>query len=374
MPVLYANNASSTLASAINSSTNLITIGNWAASKFPSITTNSGDFFFATIEEGSTREIVRVTATNSGTSTLTATRGQEGTTAASFTAAAKIEVRATAGLLDALGKTVDIWEQTTAGSYTWRKPTGAKLLHILMFGGGGGGGSGRNRSGATGDAAGGGGGSPGSRVEFWLPASALGATASVSVGGGGSGGVGPAGTQDGNPGNSGGLTHINNVFQAPSGAGGDGGSTSAGFSYASRGDAPTSSMFGIVVDGKSGSGAATNGNPGTRNGLGAGGGGGGGGLLNGQTTFHSGGLGGFGGATIRGDVYGSTTGSRSGPGFNSHTSNWTGGDGGQGGGTAENGYDGGYPGGGGGGGGAASGSAGSGGRGGGGYVRITTFF
>ena len=58
MPVLYANNASSTLASSINNSVTSITIGNWANSKFPSIAAGSGDFYFATIEEGATMEIV----------------------------------------------------------------------------------------------------------------------------------------------------------------------------------------------------------------------------------------------------------------------------------------------------------------------------
>ena len=398
MPVLYANNASSTLASAINNSVTSITIGNWANSKFPSIAAGSGDFYFATIEEGATMEIVRVTATNSGTSTLTVTRGQESTTAASFTTAAKIEVRATAGMLDAL-KTADIWEQTAPGTYTWTKPTGAKLVHVLMYGGGGGGGSGYRRStSAISAASGGGGGAGGGRMESWIPASALPATVSVTVGAGGGGGAAQtANDTSGVAGSSGTASN----FQHPSwpaagtfrlaayqGNPGNGGTTTGAVSGPATDQMIASSQDNNLLRNSGGTGhRGTGADPassfqnGGMSGLGPGGGGGGAGFDASGTAARDGGQGGLGGRNI---FWSSSSDTRGGvvnaAGSNSADGRWTGGSGGSGGANSasanpKNGYAGGYPGGGGGGGGAATAAnSGAGGAGADGYVRITTFF
>lgn len=398
MPVIYANNASSTLASGINSSVTSITIGNWAASRFPTISAGSGDFFFATIEEGSTREIVRVTATNSGTSTLTVERGAESTTAAAFTTAATIQVRATAGMLDALGKTADIWEQTTPGTYTWTKPTGAKLVHVLLYGGGGGGGGGYRRSTSTISAAsGGGGGAGGGRTEAWLPASLLPATMTAIVGSGGT--AGAAATADntnGGNGGSGGSSEFRSVnfstdFQriAAYGGyfGGGGGTTPPGGGFS------TDQMFLTGQDNNilrniGGSGMRGTGSDsvfsaqGGMNGVGPGGGGGGAGFDVSSTTSREGAKGGRGGRNLYWSATSDTTGgnTNSGAGQASMAYNYTGGSGGDGGanGSSANpksGYAGGYPGGGGGGGGATTAAnSGAGGAGANGFIRVTTFY
>lgn len=101
---LFANNARSTLAAGINNSVTSLTVSTGEGALFPSPT--GGDWFLATLAlrpVGVTEtawEIVKVTA-RSGDA-LTIVRAQEGTTALSWSSGTLIELRATAGTLEAL--------------------------------------------------------------------------------------------------------------------------------------------------------------------------------------------------------------------------------------------------------------------------------
>ena len=112
MPVIYSNNASTTLSAGINDSTT--TIGIASASGFPSI--GSGEYYFATIANTNNTkiEVVKVTA---GTTSLTVVRGQDGTTAQAFDSGDNFQLRVTAATLGAATKTdVNITGGAIAGA------------------------------------------------------------------------------------------------------------------------------------------------------------------------------------------------------------------------------------------------------------------
>jgi hypothetical protein len=100
MGIKFANGAFATLASGINSSATSITLTSGQGARFPSL--SGGDYFFATlIDTSNNLEIVKCTARS--TDVLTVTRGQESTTARSFSAGDRIELRITAqGMVDNL--------------------------------------------------------------------------------------------------------------------------------------------------------------------------------------------------------------------------------------------------------------------------------
>ena len=97
MAIKFTNNASSKLASALvveNTSTFSVTAG--TGDKFPAV--SSPDYFMATIVASTgAYEIVKVTQRTAGSDTLTADRGEEGTTKLTFPIGAVIECRPTAG-------------------------------------------------------------------------------------------------------------------------------------------------------------------------------------------------------------------------------------------------------------------------------------
>jgi hypothetical protein len=79
---LYANNASTTLNTSILSGDLTIVVAD--GSSFPSPT--GGNYFLITIEVGSAREIIKITARSANTLTVDpAGRGQDGTSAAPWT-------------------------------------------------------------------------------------------------------------------------------------------------------------------------------------------------------------------------------------------------------------------------------------------------
>jgi hypothetical protein len=93
MGIQLKNNASGTLATAINASDTGIVLTTGNGANFPSL--GASDYFYATFEStGGTLEIIKVTA-RSGDS-MTVVRAQEGTTAQSFAAGSRIELRVTA--------------------------------------------------------------------------------------------------------------------------------------------------------------------------------------------------------------------------------------------------------------------------------------
>jgi len=108
----FANNANTTLGSAINTTATTITVATGTGVLFPTLT--GGQYFTATLfaagsSTGLPNEIVRVTARTGDT--MTVVRGQEGTTPQSWAVGASFSNFITAGLLNNLVGTNDIQSQ-----------------------------------------------------------------------------------------------------------------------------------------------------------------------------------------------------------------------------------------------------------------------
>lgn len=98
MPQLFANNAQGTLASSANPSDTTLTLATGTGASFPSPT--GGDFLRLTLTEpGAESSWEVVTCTARSGDVLTVTRAQEGTTAATWAAGSKVELRLTAGVV-----------------------------------------------------------------------------------------------------------------------------------------------------------------------------------------------------------------------------------------------------------------------------------
>jgi hypothetical protein len=99
MPIKLANNASGTLATAISASDTGVALTTGNGALFPAL--SAGEYFYATLTStAGTQEIIKATA-RSGDS-LTIVRAQEGTTAQSFAAGARFELRVTAASVEDL--------------------------------------------------------------------------------------------------------------------------------------------------------------------------------------------------------------------------------------------------------------------------------
>ncbi|WP_421849899.1 hypothetical protein [Oricola sp.] len=123
---LFANNASSTLASTITAGATTISVQSGDEGKFPS--PSGGDWFPVTVVDASgNMEIMRCTA-RSGVN-LTVTRAQESTTAYAFTAGARVELRATAGAFTDLFGNAD--RITTGAMDPARVSTSANVQTLL---------------------------------------------------------------------------------------------------------------------------------------------------------------------------------------------------------------------------------------------------
>lgn len=99
MAVLYTNNAASTLSASITNTATSFSVTSGQGALFPAIT--GSDYFYVTLLDNSGNiEIVKVTARN--TDTFTVTRAQDGTTARAWSANDKVELRITRSMLDDL--------------------------------------------------------------------------------------------------------------------------------------------------------------------------------------------------------------------------------------------------------------------------------
>lgn len=97
--IVYANNASSLLASGIGSTDVSVTVTAGQGALFPSIA--AGQMAVGTLQDtGGNLEIVHITART--VDTMVIVRGQEGTTAAAFASGSRFELRCTAGILATL--------------------------------------------------------------------------------------------------------------------------------------------------------------------------------------------------------------------------------------------------------------------------------
>lgn len=115
MPVLYTNNAQSTLSASITNSATSFSVATGGGALFPAA--GGSNYFYATISDSAGNlEIVKVTSRT--TDTFTVTRAQDGTTARAFSASDKVELRITKAMLD------DIKTDSVVG-YTPTNGTGA---------------------------------------------------------------------------------------------------------------------------------------------------------------------------------------------------------------------------------------------------------
>lgn len=98
MKQLFANNAKSTLSVAVSAVSTSFQVADPSLFPIP----GPNEYFLATLEIGTSIEIVRVTSNNSGIFYLTdvSGRGVEGTTPQAFAAGARFECRTTAGTLN----------------------------------------------------------------------------------------------------------------------------------------------------------------------------------------------------------------------------------------------------------------------------------
>ena len=120
MGVLFTNNASTTLSAAI-SSTSATSISVASSSTFPA--PGAGEYFYATIDDGTNNEIVKVTAV-SGTA-WTVVRASDNPTARTFSSGDTVQLRAAAALLTDIQQNIaaksanqTVYNATTASSAT----------------------------------------------------------------------------------------------------------------------------------------------------------------------------------------------------------------------------------------------------------------
>lgn len=126
MAVKFANLASSTLASSLSSTATAISVT--SSSNFPAL--GSGDHFYASIGEGTGSEIVKVTGVSSNT--FTVVRGQDGTTAQSFSAGVVIALRVVAAALDDLSAQAQAAADTESVSIAGDTMTGNLTVPSLI--------------------------------------------------------------------------------------------------------------------------------------------------------------------------------------------------------------------------------------------------
>ena len=112
MSVLYTNNAKTTLSASLNNSATSLSVA--SSSGFPSL--SGSHYFYATLDDNTNLEVVKVTAV-SGT-TWTIVRAQDNTTARAYASGDTVELRLNAALL------TDVVNDALASSFTRQDFTG----------------------------------------------------------------------------------------------------------------------------------------------------------------------------------------------------------------------------------------------------------
>lgn len=121
MAIVFKNNATTTLSGNISSSAT--SIGVTDGSVFPSL--NSGESFFVTFDDGTNKEIVKVTGISSNT--LTVVRAQDGTSARTFSTGDACDLRVTAKILESFPQ-LDGNSQTGVIDVTGVKIGGSEVI------------------------------------------------------------------------------------------------------------------------------------------------------------------------------------------------------------------------------------------------------
>ncbi len=132
MGLLFKNNAETTLSGGINDSVTTISVA--SAAVFP--TPNANNVFFATIDDGTNIEVVKVTGISSND--LTVVREQDNTSASAFSSGTTIELRlnakvldmGTASLTDLDGDTVVLVEESADEDKIKFKAAGTEIARI----------------------------------------------------------------------------------------------------------------------------------------------------------------------------------------------------------------------------------------------------
>jgi hypothetical protein len=271
MGVKVANNAFGQLNAGITSGDTVIVLQSGQGAKFPTL--GSGDYFYATlIDTGNNLEIIKVTARS--VDTLTAVRGQDGTTARAYSAGDRLELRPTAAMFEDFTQASSIgYDNTTSGipannvqtaidqtqttlggkqdtlvsgsniktvngstvlgsgdlllekfvrtEYTspavYDPPAGLKQIKVIVVGGGGGGGGARSNPPGTWRY--GGGGAGGGTGIIYIPAPSIPGPVTVTVGAGGAGGPAPTSNNTITAGVTGGTSSFGSFISATGGQG-----------------------------------------------------------------------------------------------------------------------------------------------------------
>lgn len=100
MKIKFTNNAASTIKKAIVASSTSLVVASGTGALFPTL--SSGEYFYATLVGQDAMEIVKVTARDGDTFTIA--RGQDGTTAQSFSVGDVIELRITAAAFNGIAE------------------------------------------------------------------------------------------------------------------------------------------------------------------------------------------------------------------------------------------------------------------------------
>jgi hypothetical protein len=129
MAILFTNNAAASLDAGITSANTSLTVASGKGSLFPN--PSSGNYFLITLQgiTGTPIEIVKCTARSGDTMTIE--RGQEGTTPSNFVSGDQVQLRITAGVMQA---TVNNIGGASAGGVIYENYTQVTADYTLVAG------------------------------------------------------------------------------------------------------------------------------------------------------------------------------------------------------------------------------------------------